>query len=297
MKKKFYDLLINKFCLDDFCFENIRLEKPNGMFKTCYRDFDLIFFNSKRIVFFASLKEDVTETDAVVLLRASLNSLVDKLSLSLNKLIVCGANNNKVYFLNKYNDRLSVFDLRSDESLNFFECIENELSYATDEFDYDEIRYLSDVLSLSRSSKEPFKKNEKTKVSSDGSIYINKRGIWREASALDVETLFLLTVFGGMFGVHLFYQKKRAKGILYFITFGLFGIGWFFDSVELLLGTYKDSEGKYLIPIDNKWLGAALLVLGAIEFVLLGFLLMLLFKFVFEGSSEILLSLFMSFNR
>lgn len=46
---------------------------------------------------------------------------------------------------------------------------------------------------------------------------------------------FLLCVFLGYFGAHKFYEGKAGMGILYLLTFGLFGIGWFIDCIVLLL--------------------------------------------------------------
>lgn len=44
----------------------------------------------------------------------------------------------------------------------------------------------------------------------------------------------ILCVFLGYFGVHKFYEGKILLGIVYFCTFGLFGIGWFIDCISLL---------------------------------------------------------------
>ena len=45
---------------------------------------------------------------------------------------------------------------------------------------------------------------------------------------------FLLCLFLGYVGAHKFYEGKVGMGILYIITFGLFGIGWFIDCISLL---------------------------------------------------------------
>lgn len=44
----------------------------------------------------------------------------------------------------------------------------------------------------------------------------------------------LLCFFLGMFGGHKFYEGKIGMGILYFLTVGLFGIGWIIDIILLL---------------------------------------------------------------
>lgn len=44
---------------------------------------------------------------------------------------------------------------------------------------------------------------------------------------------WLLLVFAGWLGFHRFYQEKWITGVLYFLTFGLFGIGVVFDVLTL----------------------------------------------------------------
>ncbi len=46
---------------------------------------------------------------------------------------------------------------------------------------------------------------------------------------------FIITLLFGWCGVHKFMQKKAGMGILYLLTFGLFGIGWLYDCVMALL--------------------------------------------------------------
>ncbi len=45
---------------------------------------------------------------------------------------------------------------------------------------------------------------------------------------------FLLCLFFGVIGVHKFYEGRIGLGILYLLTGGLFGIGWFVDLILLL---------------------------------------------------------------
>lgn len=42
-------------------------------------------------------------------------------------------------------------------------------------------------------------------------------------------TYFLLTVFGGVFGLHHFYVGNVGRGLLYLCTMGLCGLGWMGD--------------------------------------------------------------------
>ena len=49
----------------------------------------------------------------------------------------------------------------------------------------------------------------------------------------------ILCISLGWIGIHKFYKKKIGMGILYVITFGLFGIGWIIDSVVLIANLIK----------------------------------------------------------
>ena len=282
MKESLYKTIVENFCFDSFYFENVRIENQKGLFNTFKQDYDLIVFNDKKIIFFASLDGELSSSDIILMLRGALNSIVNKLSLSLNVFVVCGANKESYFFLNKHNDKLVTFSRDSDEEKSFIEHIENELCYGVDCFDYDSIKVLSDTLTLS--AKPTFKGSvQKVKTTSDGKTFLYKHGMWREASELNPEVLYPLTSFGGMLGLHLFYQQKRAKGVLYLLTFGFCGIGWFFDCIELLFGFYKDEDGKYLIPFENKLAGFIMILVGGL--LNAGLILFLVFfgKFIFNS--------------
>ena len=53
-------------------------------------------------------------------------------------------------------------------------------------------------------------------------------------------TNFLITLFLGPFGVHKFVNGQIKKGILYFFTGGLFGIGWLIDTVKAGIEWYQN---------------------------------------------------------
>ena len=59
-------------------------------------------------------------------------------------------------------------------------------------------------------------------------------------------TAFFLCFFLGYLGIHKFYVGKTGSGILYLLTFGLFGIGWAIDTLVLLLGGSRDKWGRPL---------------------------------------------------
>lgn len=59
----------------------------------------------------------------------------------------------------------------------------------------------------------------------------------------------LLCLFLGEFGIHRIYVGKIGTGLIWLFTAGFFGIGWIIDIVMILLGTFSDKEGNYVI----KW--------------------------------------------
>ena len=58
-----------------------------------------------------------------------------------------------------------------------------------------------------------------------------------------IVTLMLCGWFG-MFGAHRFHVGKTGTGVLWLLTFGVFGIGIIVDMVMIILGKFYDHEGK-----------------------------------------------------
>ena len=55
----------------------------------------------------------------------------------------------------------------------------------------------------------------------------------RGGKRLSKWTAFFLCLFLGFLGAHKFYEGKNVMGIIYLLTFGIFGIGWFIDLIAI----------------------------------------------------------------
>ena len=55
-----------------------------------------------------------------------------------------------------------------------------------------------------------------------------------------------MCLFLGVFGAHYFYVGRKAMGIAYLFTLGMFGIGWMIDIVRIACGTFRDNNGLVL---------------------------------------------------
>ena len=65
-------------------------------------------------------------------------------------------------------------------------------------------------------------------------------------SPLSRTVTLILCMFFGYFGVHRFYSGSIGLGILYLFTYGIFGIGIFIDFIVILVGSYRDSNGRLI---------------------------------------------------
>ena len=65
-------------------------------------------------------------------------------------------------------------------------------------------------------------------------------------SEKDWMTTLLLCLFCGGIGVHRYYVGKIGTGILYTLTFSLFGIGYLVDLIKIATGKFTDKDGNYI---------------------------------------------------
>ncbi|MGZ7064930.1 MAG: TM2 domain-containing protein [Candidatus Aminicenantales bacterium] len=68
----------------------------------------------------------------------------------------------------------------------------------------------------------------------------------KEASHVEKARLsaLFLCIWLGMFGAHRFYAGKMGTGIVWFLTFGCFFIGYILDLILILTGQFYDASGK-----------------------------------------------------
>ncbi len=66
-------------------------------------------------------------------------------------------------------------------------------------------------------------------------------------SHLSLLVLALLFFFTALGGLHRFYAGKIWTGILWLVTGGLFGIGQIVDLVFIILGRFRDKQGRLII--------------------------------------------------
>lgn len=56
----------------------------------------------------------------------------------------------------------------------------------------------------------------------------------------------VLSFFFGVWGVHRFYVGKIGTGILWLLTLGFFGIAVWIDFIIIIIGAFKDKQGRVI---------------------------------------------------
>lgn len=97
-------------------------------------------------------------------------------------------------------------------------------------------------------------------ISKGGKRFILKRQNWYEVSEINENWFFHLTLFFGMFGFHKFSINQIFIGFMYLITLGFFGVGWFFDNLQIIFGHYRikkrtkdrNTYYQYIAPMKDQ---------------------------------------------
>ena len=78
----------------------------------------------------------------------------------------------------------------------------------------------------------------------EGRVAPERRKIMADVSEKKRLLVLLLCLFVGVLGVHRFYVGKIGTGIVWLLTGGVFGIGYLIDFIMIVIGSFKDKEGK-----------------------------------------------------
>ena len=76
--------------------------------------------------------------------------------------------------------------------------------------------------------------NNSASSSASSSAQATASARYRAAVPKNKWVALMLCIFLGWMGAHKFYEGKAGMGILYLLTCGLFGIGWFVDIISLI---------------------------------------------------------------
>lgn len=75
---------------------------------------------------------------------------------------------------------------------------------------------------------------------------IPPRNTTQYSSPYNKSTTLLLAVFFGFLGIHRIYVGKLGTGLIWFFSFGLFGIGWLADIIQIASNSFKDSSNRII---------------------------------------------------
>ena len=120
----------------------------------------------------------------------------------------------------------------------------------------------------------------------EGTLYLLRNGIFLPASETNSDRCFWLTLFGGCLGIHRFAIGKIFSGCVYLLTCGVFLVGWALDLLQLLMGIWKDKQGRMLLSPKNRVRKILCLFPGSLLSVLLISLYFRLCDVFLSGSTQ-----------
>lgn len=91
------------------------------------------------------------------------------------------------------------------------------------------------------------KREETQTIQTNSTINVNVVQEQPKISPRSNLTALLLCIFLGWLGFHRFYTGKVISGIVYMLTFGLFGLGILYDLILIACHSFKDHKGATLV--------------------------------------------------
>lgn len=212
----------------------------------------IVMVNESAVLVFVQAESSERDSEKLkTRFRRVLNALTEKLDVSINSFVVCGcfseagANYSELCVFNVHNERINYFSC--EEQLDDFLCtVIHDINFRRPAFDSAGVSHVAFNLELISGI------NGEVKRDVDGNYFVKKHGHWYQASDVDPDEMFEKAALFGAFGAHKFFDNKKGAGLLYFLTCGLFGVGWLLDSLSLIAGIYKDGEGKYVLPVTSR---------------------------------------------
>lgn len=247
-REAFYEQFLSDFEEKGLCFQNVSFSEEEVDFPLLYLHETgwYLFLNTEKEFTDLSLWEDVKQKHDLFL-----RSLTHVEEQFLTIYVLSKAPVSQRLLVGLYNPNIEFLT----PIKNLSETITAELESKKVIFDFDSLAdYVNQLESLMTGEKKVIGGAE---IFSDATgTYIKKRGDWKRLSPLSSDRYFYLALYGGFLGIHKVYTKQFGSFFCYFFTLGFFGVGCFFDLLEVLLGVTKDKKKQYLGPVSDirkKW--------------------------------------------
>lgn len=88
--------------------------------------------------------------------------------------------------------------------------------------------------------------NSNNNVNTNTNTNINTNNMGTAYQQKSKITALILCILLGLWGIHRFYVGKAGTGIIWLFTGGFFFVGWIFDIVLILTGSFRDKAGMPL---------------------------------------------------